>query len=400
MNKISSYFCAIDLTPPHTQVLTWCKKRKQWKLEKRNILFSDEYAFISKRRNGPTWPEGKRDFGDYGDSVEPVEGVVLVDSDYLKDRKVFGQVVTTFRYGREEDEVMGLQFSRQLYLALDQIYPSDQQLEKSELQDKLLRKLGESAIPFTFDLPENAPPSVTLQPGTDDQGSPLGVEYELKLFIAENKEEKPHRRNSVSMAIRKLQYFQPGPLVRQPSTMVSKGFVLSPGKLQLEVTLDKEYYFHGDKIAVQMVVTNHSKKTIRNIKVNVIQNTEVTMINGHYHKSVASIDSKEGCPIIPGATLSKVFYLLPSSETNKSKRGIALDGMLKEGDTNLASSTLNTADALGIVISYMVRVRLYMGAIGGELVADVPSSSPVQHPRNRRKSPTCRRKFESNFPEK
>lgn len=315
---------------------------------------------------------GKRDFGDYGDSVEPVEGVVLVDSDYLKDRKVFGQVVTTFRYGREEDEVMGLNFSRQLYLALDQIHPSDQQPEKSELQDKLLRKLGDNAIPFTFDLPENAPPSVTLQPGSDDQGSPLGVEYELKLFVADSKEEKPHRRNSVSMAIRKLQYYQPGPMARQPSTSVSKGFVLSPGKLQLEVTLDKEYYFHGDKIAVQMVVTNHSKKTIRNIKVNVIQNTEVTMINGHYHKSVSSIDSKEGCPIIPGATLSKVFYLLPASENNKSKRGIALDGMLKEGDTNLASSTLNSGDALGIIISYMVRVRLYMGAIGGELVADVP----------------------------
>ncbi|GIY77093.1 arrestin, lateral eye [Caerostris extrusa] len=101
------------------------------------------------------------------------------------------------------------------------------------------------------------------------------------------------------------------------------------------------------------------------------------MINGHYHKSVASIDSKEGCPIIPGATLSKVFYLLPSSETNKSKRGIALDGMLKEGDTNLASSTLNTADALGIVISYMVRVRLYMGAIGESWLLTYLSSSPV-----------------------
>ena len=315
---------------------------------------------------------GKRDFGDYGDSVEPVEGVVLVDSDYLKDRKVFGQVVTTFRYGREEDEVMGLHFSRQLYLALDQIYPTKDGPDKSELQDKLVRKLGENAIPFTFDLPENAPASVTLQPGPEDQGAPLGVDYELKLFVAENKEEKPHRRNSVSMAIRKLQYYQPGPLMRQPSTLVSKGFVLSPGRMQLDVTLDKEYYYHGDKIAVHMVATNHSKKTIRNIKVSIIQNTEVTMVNGHYHKAVSSIDSKEGCPIVPGASLSKTFYLLPSAENNVVKRGVALDGMLKEGDTNLASSTLNMSDALGIIISYMVRVRLYMGAIGGELVADVP----------------------------
>lgn len=207
--------------------------------------------------------EGKRDFGDYGDSVEPVEGVVLVDSDYLKDRKVFGQVVTTFRYGREEDEVMGLHFSRQLYLALDQIYPSEHDAEASELQNKLVKKLGNNAIPFTFDLPENAPPSVTLQPGPDDQGAPLGVEYELKLFVAENKEEKPHRRNSVSMAIRKLQYHTPGPSIRQPSTVVSKGFVLSPGRLQLEVTLDREYYFQGDKIAIHTIINNHSKKTIR-----------------------------------------------------------------------------------------------------------------------------------------
>jgi arrestin-2 len=315
---------------------------------------------------------GKRDFGDYGDSVEPVEGVVVVDSEYLKNRKVFGQVVTTFRYGREEDEVMGLHFSRQLYLALDQVYPYKHDPEKSELQDKLVRKLGDHAFPFTFDLPENAPASVTLQPGNDDQGAPLGVEYELKLFVAENKEEKPHKRNSVSMAIRKLQYYQAGPSIRQPSSVVSKGFVLSPGRMTLEVTLDREYYFHGDKVAVQMVIQNHSKKTIRNIKVSVIQNTEVTMVNGHYHKAVAGIDSREGCPVVPGATLSKTYYLLPASENNKDKRGVALDGMLKEGDTNLASSTLNTNDALGIIISYMIRVRLYMGAIGGELTADVP----------------------------
>jgi len=315
---------------------------------------------------------GKRDFGDYGDSVEPVEGVVVVDSEYLKNRKVFGQVVTTFRYGREEDEVMGLHFHRQLYLALDQIYPTKQDPEKSDLQDKLLKKLGDSAIPFTFDLPENAPASVTLQPGSDDQGAPLGVEYELKLFVGDNKDEKPHKRNSVSMAIRKLQYYNQGQTSKQPSSVVSKGFVLSPGRMTLEVTLDREYYFHGDKVAIQMVVQNHSKKTIRNIKVSVIQNTEVTMVNGHFQKAVAGVDSKEGCPVVPGATLSKTFYLLPSAENNKERRGVALDGMLKEGDTNLASSTLNTNDALGIIISYMVRVRLYMGAIGGELVADVP----------------------------
>ena len=35
---------------------------------------------------------GKRDFVDHQDSVDPIEGVVVVDGEYLKNRKVFGQV--------------------------------------------------------------------------------------------------------------------------------------------------------------------------------------------------------------------------------------------------------------------------------------------------------------------
>ena len=49
----------------------------------------------------------------------------------------------------------------------------------------------------------NAPTSVTLQAG-DTGTKPLGVEYELKGWVGESKEEKPHRRSSVSMAIRKV----------------------------------------------------------------------------------------------------------------------------------------------------------------------------------------------------
>lgn len=49
---------------------------------------------------------------------------------------------------------------------------------------------------------------------------------------------------------------------------------------------------------------------------------------------------REGCPIQPGSSLQKVVYLLPLLESNKSRRGIALDGQLKKQDTNLASTTL------------------------------------------------------------
>lgn len=52
-----------------------------------------------------------------------VDGVVLIEPDYVKDRKVFGHVLAAFRYGREDLDVLGLTFRKDLYLAAEQIYP-------------------------------------------------------------------------------------------------------------------------------------------------------------------------------------------------------------------------------------------------------------------------------------
>lgn len=90
----------------------------------------------------------------------------MVIEDEYKDRKIFGQVVCSFRYGREEDEVMGLNFQKDLYLASQQIYPPPEKYATTKLQDRLMKKLGPNAYPFTFTLPPNIPASVTLQPGT------------------------------------------------------------------------------------------------------------------------------------------------------------------------------------------------------------------------------------------
>jgi hypothetical protein len=50
---------------------------------------------------------------------------------------------------------------------------------------------------------------------------------------------------------------------------------------------------------------------------------------------------RESCPVGPGFTLSKIYYLTPLLANNKDKRGLALDGQLKHEDTNLASSTMS-----------------------------------------------------------
>lgn len=49
------------------------------------------------------------------------DGVVLIDPEYVKERKVFGHVLAAFRYGREDLDVLGLTFRKDLYLAAEQV---------------------------------------------------------------------------------------------------------------------------------------------------------------------------------------------------------------------------------------------------------------------------------------
>lgn len=321
---------------------------------------------------------GRRDFVDHLDYCDPIDGVVVVEADYLKGRKVYGSLVTTYRYGREEDEVMGVKFSKELILCKEQIVPmSNQKMEMTPMQEKLVKKLGNNAYPFTFTFPPMSPSSVTLQAGEDDSGKPLGVEYTIRAYVGENEDDRKHKRSQVSLTIKKLQYAPATRGRRLPSSLVSKGFTFSQGKINLEVTLDREIYYHGEKVAATLQITNNSRKAVKNIKCYVVQHCEVTMVNTQFSKHVASLETREGCPITPGANLTKTFYLVPLASSNKDRRGIALDGHLKDEDVNLASSTMvqegkSTADAMGIVISYSVRVKICCGTLGGELVTDVP----------------------------
>ena len=285
-------------------------------------------------------------------------------------------MVVNYRYGREEDEVMGLNFAKEITVFKEQIYPQGNSCELSELQDRLLKKLGPNAFAFWFQLPAQAPCSVTLMPGESTSGKPLGVAYEMKCYVADTDEEKPHKRSSVSMVVRKVQYAPVDRQAKQPSTLVSKGFTLSSGKLSLEVNLDRDVFYHSDQVNAQIQINNSSRKQVKNIKAQIVQHCEVTMVNKHFTRVVAEMETREGCPITPGASLSKTFHLTPMAKNSKD-RGVALNGQLKDADVNLASSTLaandrGSSDALGVVISYSVRIRLNCGALGGELMADLP----------------------------
>ncbi len=46
------------------------------------------------------------------------------------------------------------------------------------------------------------------------------------------------------------------------------------------------------------------------------------MVNAQFSKHVASLETREGCPITPGANFTKTFFLVPLASSNKDRRGI------------------------------------------------------------------------------
>jgi beta-arrestin len=62
-------------------------------------------------------------------------------------------VLAAFRYGREDLDVLGLTFRKDLFIAQQQVYPQlnpEPARQLTHLQQRLLRKLGPNAYPFFF----------------------------------------------------------------------------------------------------------------------------------------------------------------------------------------------------------------------------------------------------------
>ncbi|NWW87190.1 ARRC protein, partial [Rhynochetos jubatus] len=332
---------------------------------------------------------GKRDFVDHVDKVDCVDGVCLIDPEYLKDRKVYVTLTCAFRYGRDDLDVIGLTFRKDIYVLTTQIFPPvPDQAPKTltSLQEKLIKKLGENAYPFTFEIATNLPCSVTLQPGPDDVGKACGVDFEVKGFCAENLEEKIHKRNSVRLVIRKIQFapLNTGPA---PKSETTRQFMMSDKPLHLEASLDKEIYYHGDPINVNVNINNTTNKIVKKIKISVDQITDVVLYSlDKYAKTVCTEEINEN--VAANSTFSKTYSVTPTLSANREKRGLALDGKLKHEDTNLASTTIlrpgMDKEVLGILVSYKVKVNLVVSRGGSASPSsDVGVELPVilMHPK-------------------
>ncbi|XP_042270108.1 S-arrestin-like [Thunnus thynnus] len=317
----------------------------------------------------------KRDFVDHCDYVDPVDGVIVIDPVQLKGKKVYVMLSCTFRYGRQDMDVMGVAFRRDLFLVTRQVYPELQDKEKlthTKIQEKLLRKLGDNAFPFFFEFPDNLPCSVALQPGPSDVGKKCAVEFEVKAFCAENQDEKIDKQSSVRLSIRKVQ-FSPEDSQVVPVAETTFEFLMSEKPLHIKLSLPKETFYHGEPVKANVEITNSSSRNIKDISVSVEQVTNVVLYsNDKYVKSVAKEEIGDSVP--SGTSLKKEYTLYPLLAHNKDRRGLALDGRLKHEDTNLASSSIVKEEVLkevqGILVSYKVVVRMIAsGTVGSSEVS-------------------------------
>ncbi|XP_076042350.1 arrestin homolog [Oratosquilla oratoria] len=317
----------------------------------------------------------RRDFVETRDQIEPVDGVVVVSNDYLKGRSIFAQVRVTYQFGQEEDEILGNYYHKEVDLVRKKVYPSSESCKPTEIQDRLIARLGSNAYPFTVSLPANSPESVTLEPGGKDKL--IGVTYDLRLYAANNEEEEAHKRNTVNFNVRKIRIVNMKTKNHHSQVNVYKTFLMPPGHLDIEVSLNKDIYYHGQQIDGAFFINNKSKKIVKYAKCEVVQHLECTMNNYFFSQTVANLDTHEGFPVVPGTDNQKSFRLVALASTLNNRLGIALDGRYRDEDVNLPSSTLTSPeqdlnDTMGVLVSYSVRVTFNCGSIGGNVSVEVP----------------------------
>lgn len=67
-------------------------------------------------RNQLTLHLGKKDFIYHLHKVDPIDSMVLMDPDYLKDCKVFVTLICNFSYGHVDLDLRGLSFLKDLFI--------------------------------------------------------------------------------------------------------------------------------------------------------------------------------------------------------------------------------------------------------------------------------------------
>nr|CAH7722668.1 unnamed protein product [Callosobruchus chinensis] len=164
--------------------------------------------------------------------------------------------------------------------------------------------------------------------------------------------------------------------VPAPKAVAEKFYMLSDGKVTLTASLDKAIYAHGEDIKVTVNIRNDSSKTVKRIKVFVVQHVDVCMFsNGKFKNVVAMMTPKEDCPVHAGTNFEKTYTMMPMKSSTKN--WIALEESYNRSGTSLASTVVSVTNpddrnVFAIYVSYYVKVKITVSLMGGELSLKLP----------------------------
>uniref|UniRef100_A0A1B0CBA9 Putative arrestin n=1 Tax=Lutzomyia longipalpis TaxID=7200 RepID=A0A1B0CBA9_LUTLO len=365
--------------------------------------------------------------------VEALRGVLFVDPKYIVGHRLFSQLTLTFRYGREDEEVMGLKFCNEAVIALKQVWPQPEGTSAKK----------EELTPFSIQIGTVAPPSVQLIPAKHYNGAPIGTSYDIRAYIANQSDEKMQKRSTVKLGIRLIHKIpaeirccpqapqsqapsipkclrlrlspkalkfsnklcgsgstkaridtakEKGPphtssdaeVFEAPQGSVDKPFLWAEGRVSLKAALNKSAYGHDEDIAVTIDVRNDSRKIVRKIRIFAVQHVDVCMFsNGKFKNVVADVSLNN--QLGPGEFLHNTYFLLPTRAPTKN--WIAVEGALfnTSTDTNLWAENAKIApsspmellphedrNVFAIYVSYYVKVKLTLSGMGGEVCLKLP----------------------------
>ncbi|XP_037778835.1 arrestin homolog [Penaeus monodon] len=326
----------------------------------------------------------RRDYIDHATHVDPIEGVVSLDPNYVQSRNVYVQIVLQFRFGREDDESMGYTFLKTLYIGNTQVYPPVTDITASEIQRNLMAKLGNFAFAFSIDFPMLASPSYSLQQGRDDMGALMGLEYELMAYVGAN-ESDIHKRSTSRLSVRRLvecpkALYQMPP----PRSSLSKTFFTCSGALCIRASLPAPVFRPGENVPVSIIIKNQTSREVKRLKVKVVQQAQVPMFSLKEVKEQTLIKTDEPITLAPGVSVERNVTLMVTAPSKTKHGEVFLQAKAKSEDPDvLAPSTIpnpnvDFADIFGIHVNYVVRVKAVFGALTGDAVLDLPFTLAIE----------------------
>ncbi|CAH8434308.1 unnamed protein product [Schistosoma turkestanicum] len=215
----------------------------------------------------------------------------------------------------------------------------------SAFQTKLISKYGDLAFPFRITIPASSPSSVAIQPNEDDSRKLYGVSYALTAFAGQKLNCSQPISSTVTIILRK--YIAGPKLISRPlypvaeSTRKSINFICCSGELLITASIEKPLYYHDEPVNVTLVLDNSCNLSVRKLQISIVQVTEMYLLTkGTYRSTINEQFCKENLPQA-GEQQWKYKTSLDTSLTDTLlKQGVALEGYIKQEKNWLASSTI------------------------------------------------------------